>query len=126
MALRSPSTLPAIDAIDIVDLDGATGDRIQDCLMETLPARRVRITGAAAQQIAEQFRTLPPGEAMRCHIPPYGLVFYFSGQVIARASICWKCNNLFGAIGEDSLAFSFDGASALSKSLLRTCKQAMR
>jgi hypothetical protein len=88
-------------------------------------ARRVRIVGAEVQRIAEMSRALPEGEQSRCHTPPFGLRFFAGDKLVCEASICWKCNNIFGHAGTEKLAFLFDGSAVQSRELLKECEQAL-
>ena len=55
---------------------------------------------------------------MRCHMPPFGLRFYSAGDVIAQASICWECNNIYGEVKGRKLYYGFDASQAASRELL--------
>jgi hypothetical protein len=88
-------------------------------------ARRVRLVGAEAEQIAEMWRALPEAEQMRCHVPPFGLRFFSRDELVCEASICWRCNNIFGQAGADEVFFEFDGSVASSRALLKACESAL-
>lgn len=93
--------------------------------MAAVFAPRVRIDGEAAQHIAAYWRLLPAGESYRCHIPPFGLRFFNEGEVLCQASPCWECNNIFGDVGGDPLAYGFDAEASASRALLRECRRAL-
>jgi hypothetical protein len=122
-----PSSLPPIDAAEVVDLAQAQPDQMDRFVAAAAAAgtRCVRVADdAEAQRIAAMFRALPPGEQMRCHIPPFGLRFFAGGRPICEASICWECNNVHGWAGEQPLFYEFDAALAPSRELLAACRRA--
>ena len=96
------SSLPPITSVDVVSLRGIPSNQVSDYMLEARDSPGVRLTGEAAQAIASLWRRLPPRTQMRCHIPPYGLRFRSEETVILQASICWKCNNIFGTFGIES------------------------
>ena len=62
---------------------------------------------------------------MRCHVPPFGLRFFSAGTLICEATICWRCNNIFGQAGADDVFFEFDGSQPISRELLNACEMAI-
>ena len=112
-ATFTPASLPEIDAVEIVDLEG-----------RSKPCRKIE--GKLAQQIAELWRQLPPDRQMRCHIPAYRLRFYQQGNLIIEGSICWECNNIYASQGEDTFLYEFDATHAISQKLLDTIREIMR
>ena len=71
MSVRyDPATLGQIDAVDVVALRALDMDR------RPLGARlfgglhEIQLEVPAADEIASLWRALPPGETMRCHVPP--------------------------------------------------------
>lgn len=121
----SPASLPLFDGVEVVELGGAMGNEIAERIAGRVSARRVRVDGTEALRIGELFRNLPPGEQARCHIPPFGLVFFRGEEIVASASICWKCNNVHGSAGDLPLYFQFDSSGAIARELLATCKKAI-
>jgi len=121
----APSSLSRIDAVEVVSLRGLLPNGVSEYMAAAKDARRVRITGTEAQRIAELWRTLPEGEEMRCHIPPFGLRFFAGDDLVCEASICWRCNNIFGQAGADEVFFEFDGSLAPSRALLKACENAL-
>src|SRR5688572_11429846 len=83
----TPSSLPSVDAVDLVDLSGVYANGVDDYMDAAADAPSVRVSGAEAERIAALWRQLPPGEQARCHVPPFGLRFYAGGRVLSRASI---------------------------------------
>jgi hypothetical protein len=113
-----PNMLPEIDEVWVVDLCGldfGPGD------FETrgAAAPAVNVAGVEVQRIAELFRTLPPGEEARCHMPPFGLRFVSAGKIVCEASICWECTNVYGRVEGRDISYGFDGSSAGARELLR-------
>ena len=125
MALFSPSSLPPFEWLEVVELGGAMGNELRAIMSGETQAKRARVTGPKAQRIGELFRTLPPGEQARCHIPPFGLVFHRGSEMVGRASICWKCNNIHGDMGADQLVYQFDSTAKIARELLAACKKAI-
>jgi hypothetical protein len=123
LATITPSSLPAVDAVDVVDLSGVDANRVDEYMKAAADAPKIRLSGAEADRIASLWRALPPGEQSRCHIPPFGLRFYSGGRLIAQASICWRCDNVFGDAGEEKLFFAFDASQPTSRELLSECER---
>jgi hypothetical protein len=125
MATLTPSSLPRIDAVDVVDLYGISAAGVDRYMTEAVDAPSVRLTGVAAERVAALWRRLPPGKQARCHTPPFGLRFYSAGRLVSQASICWECNNIFGEAGEDQVFFEFDASQPVSRDLLAECQRAI-
>ncbi len=113
------SQLHEIDAVEIVDLRGVLGNRVSTFMREAVAAPFVRLEGEGAQNVARLWRLLPPGEAMRCHVPSIGLRFYRDETLLLQASLCWDCNNIFIDYGSRELFYAFDANSADAQELLR-------
>jgi hypothetical protein len=120
-----PAMLGKFDYVEVFDLQHVDFKRGCDWLELAKATRVVRVEGAAAQQIGKLFRALPAGGQMRCHIPPYGLRFYAGAAAICEASICWKCNNIFGQAAGQQVFFEFESTGAASRKLLALCRLAM-
>jgi hypothetical protein len=124
MTTLTPSSLPPVDAVEVVDLAGVAAAGVRDYMDAAADAPSVRVSGTEAQRIAELWRELPAGEQARCHIPPFGLRFYCGGgRLVGRASICWQCNNIFGDAGGQDLFFEFDASLPGSRQLLAECER---
>lgn len=127
MAARAhdPSTLGPVDAIDVVALDADSNvGRVNEYMRSGAVGREIRLTDREdVERIAALWRSLPPGEQARCHIPPYGLRFWRGGVKVLEASLCWECHNVFGHAGDQELWFAFDATAPLSVSLLMQCRQ---
>jgi hypothetical protein len=117
-----PEGLGSIDSVVVVDLRGVDADRVHEHIAESDALRSANVSGVAAQEIAELWRALPPGEAMRCHTPPYGLRFRLGTSPVLDASVCWECNNAFGFVGGESIYFAFDAGATASRALLDRLK----
>lgn len=120
----APSSLPTITSVAVVALRGIDADRVNEHMSASHDAPSVTLTGEVAQQVASLWRQLPPDEPYRCHIPPYGLRFRSSDEVVCQASICWRCNNIFGDEGGKTFSYAFDGESTVSKQLFETLQRA--
>src|SRR5688500_3947979 len=119
----APSSLPPVDAVEVVDLRGIDADRVDRYMEAAASAPMVRVVGIEAERIATLWRALPAGEQSRCHIPPFGLRLYANGALLAQASICWQCNNIFGNAGTEELFFAFDALQPKSRELLAECER---
>ena len=125
LATFTPSSLPPIDAVDVVELTTVDAKRVDAYMNAATGAPSVRVSGVEAERIAAIWRQLPAGEQSRCHGPPFGLRFYSDGRLILQVSICWKCNNIFGDAGENRVSFEFDGSHEKSRELLAACERAV-
>jgi hypothetical protein len=125
LATITPLSLPRIDAVEVVSLRGLYPNRVSEYMAAAKEARRVRLAGAEAERIAQMWRALPEGEQMRCHVPPFGLRFFAGSELVCEASVCWRCNNIFGRAGADEVFFEFDGSLASSRELLTACESAL-
>lgn len=112
-----PSALPDISAVKVVDLRGINPPRVS-LYMSAVEAPSVLVEGEAAQRIADLWRRLPASEVARCHTPPFGLRFLVGNEVICQASICWRCDNIYGDVGGKTMSCAFDGEAEVSRSLL--------
>jgi hypothetical protein len=113
-----PDSLPEIDSVELVDLEDVEPQSVAGYMSAATTAPSVRVTGNTAQKIAALWRSLPPGEPARCHIPPFGLRFFLREKLLAEASICWECNNVFGGTWDGDFSFEFDGEAPSSRELL--------
>lgn len=118
MDAEKPSSLPEIDAVEIVDLRGIDANRVDEHMANAHAAPAWRVVRLEAQSIAALWRSLPAGEQMRCHVPPFGFRFIFAGKLVAEASVCWRCNNLFGTVHGRKLFFEFDSSEPPARLLL--------
>ena len=118
MRAYSPTSLPPVTAVDVVVLSSVKPINVYEFMNFSSDAPTVRIEGRDARWIAHLWRQLPFGEEAKCHIPPYGLRFFFEGNVICQGSICWQCNNICGDVLGDPFTFGFNTKSAVSDALL--------
>lgn len=121
------SSLPAVDAVEVVDLAdvGFHIHRVSEYMTAATTSPFIRLRGAEAEHIAGLWRELQPAEQKRCHVPPFGLRFYAKGKLLCEASICWRCNNVHGRVNGHELFFEFDGSSPAARHLLTACEQAL-
>jgi hypothetical protein len=126
MTTATPSLLPPIDAVEVVDLADVCPDGVEAFMNAATDAPSARMSEGDAQRIAALWRGLPAGHQARCHNPPFGLRFYHREQLVCQASICWECNNIFGSSGGERLCFEFDASDAVSCELLAACERALR
>lgn len=120
-----PSSLPDIDAVEIVNLRGLRPNGVDHFMALAIDSRYVRLVGRDAGRIARLWQKLPSGKQMRCHLPPFALRFYSGDRLICQASICWRCNNIFGNAGSDEVFFEFDGSCRESLELLSECEKVL-
>jgi len=121
-----PDSLPEIDAVEVVDLEDVEPLSPSGYMSAAAAAPFVRVTGNAAKTIAALWRSLPAGSQARCHIPPFGLRFFLGEKLVAEASLCWECNNVFGGTWEGTFGFEFDGEAPASRELLAAIRAAIR
>lgn len=116
----TPQLLPPVDRIEIVDLRevGYRVDRASDYMSAARSAPFTAVVGNEAEAIASLWRNLPPGEVKRCHVPPFGFRFYVRDELVAEASVCWRCNNVYGFIHGQALSYGFDGSDPVAQRLL--------
>jgi len=83
--------LPAIDKIELLKLKLKEDDRWYGEIADT----RV-LKGAKAQKVASLWRhqTYTASDSA-CHEPGYAIKFYHRGKLIAHATVCWSCNNMY-------------------------------
>lgn len=125
--MYNPALLPQVEKVLVLSLadslEGAASkyERVGKLLTgRNFPIyAAAEVKGDEASEIAEMWRKLPPGRAIRCHIPPYGLRFYGGGRMIVEASICWRCNGI--VTGES--AYSFDSSAEVSQRLLEKLRE---
>ncbi len=124
MGTYSPASLPPITSVDVVALQGVTAV-VDDYMQNSGDAPSVTLYGDDAQRVADLWRSLPPGEQARCHIPPYGLRFRCGERVICQASICWECDNIFGDAEGRHVHYEFESSHPTSISLLAEMRRAI-
>jgi hypothetical protein len=120
-----PSSLPEIDAVEVVSLRGLHPKSVGEYMAIAIEVPHARLSGTGAKQIAEMWRALVKGKQMRCHIPPFGLRFFAAEVLICEASICWKCNNIHGHAEGKKVFFEFDGSRTTARKLLIACAGAL-
>ena len=81
-----------IDTLDVLDLGGEIPKMSGDLMISS---RLIFVEGELVQQVASLWRQLKPGESARCHMPPFGLRFYFKEKLILQAFLCWACDNMY-------------------------------
>lgn len=105
-------------AVDVVVLSSIAPSNVYEYMHFASDAPTMRIEGRDAQWVAHLWRRLPWGEQARCHTPPYGLRFFFEGNVICQGSICWHCNNIYGDVVGDQFTCGFNADTAVAEALL--------
>lgn len=121
----SPASLPPITSIEVVVLEGVNSNRVDEYMSNAVEAHSITLQGADAQRIAELWRSLPPGEQARCHLPPFGLRFRSEERVVCEASICWECDNIFGNAEGLRIHYQFDASHPTSLKLLDELRRAV-
>lgn len=119
---KSIPVLPKIDEVEVLELKGKMA-RISNNLV--ISNRIVKVEGELAEQIASLWRKLKSGESARCHIPPFGLRFYFKENVVLQASICWECNNMYLYQGDSCLLYGIDLKQSSAKALFDLLEKIM-
>jgi hypothetical protein len=111
-----PSELGPIDAVDLVALDATPRSPFD--YIRGGAKRQVRLTHEDADRIADLFRHLSPSEGARCHLPSFGVRFWYAGDRVAEFSLCWECDNAYGYAKGRSVSFAFDSRSFRAVDLL--------
>ncbi|MDB5342630.1 MAG: hypothetical protein JWP89_1007 [Schlesneria sp.] len=117
-----PSLLPAVSVVEVIVIRDVDIDDIREAVAVATPS--AALCDENAQRIAALWRRLPVGEPARCHSPPFGLRFLERGIILCHASLCWKCNNIFGEANGEAFAYSFDAQASISQELLNECRLA--
>lgn len=118
METYRPSTLPEADRIEVVDLSGLSPRFVSGYMAESSNAPVIVVTGEQTAAICALWRLLPEQpDMMRCHIPPYGLRFFFQDLLLLEGSVCWRCDNIYLTTGNKEYCYKFDGASEPAQAL---------
>lgn len=123
MAELIPSSLPPIDAVEIVNLAKVRAKKPGEYMAAAGKAKFVRLTGGDADRVANLWRLLPAGRAAPCHVSPFGLRFFAGGALVLQASLSWQCHNIAADVGGEQQTFQFDGFSSIARDLLAVCKR---
>lgn len=82
--------LPAVYKIELLKL------QLKDERWNGEIAATKVLQGAEAQMIAALWRRQTyTGSLAACHEPAYAIKFYSRRKLIAYASVCWACNNMY-------------------------------
>lgn len=112
-----PKSLPDITAVEIADLRGIDADRVMEYMDNADNAASVRCGDQRAKYIAKVWRALPRGSSTRCHTPPIGIRFFNGESLICEASICWRCENIFGYDSGKPISYCFSSQSTAGQEL---------
>ena len=82
--------LPAVYKIELLKL------QLKDERWNGEIAATKVLRGAEAQKVAALWRRQGyTGSQAACHEPAYAIKFYSRRKLIAYASVCWSCNNMY-------------------------------
>jgi hypothetical protein len=96
--------LPAVEKVELLKLT-QKNDHWNGEISDTKTFK-----GAEAHKIASLWRRQTHTSSVAaCHEPAYGIRFYARGKLIAYASICWSCNNMFLLAPKSTRTQSFQG-----------------
>lgn len=96
--------LPAIDRVELLKL------KIEDLRWYGKIEAVKSLQGAEAQKVAALWRRQTYNQNMGvCHEPNYAIRFYAQGKLLAYASICWSCNNIYFFTPKSKRTQSFAG-----------------
>lgn len=97
--------LPAIDRIELLKL------KLDDHQRWNGDREAVKVLqGAEARKVAALWRRQTYNRNLAaCHEPNYAIKFYAEGKLLAYASICWSCNNIFFITPKSTKIQSFAG-----------------
>jgi hypothetical protein len=124
MADYQPSSLPPVDSVVVVDIRRVDAKSVGSYMVECGDAPSFALSESDSQRAAELWRQLPLDEMYRCHTPSFGLRFVRGGEVIVQASVCFKCNNIFGDQRGENICYVFDSQSPVAQELLQLCREA--
>jgi hypothetical protein len=113
-----PSELAPIDEVQVVPLQNVAPGAVNSFMDRACDRPCAVLRESAACKVAALWRELPPGEQARCHIPPLGVRFLREGRLVLEASVCWKCNNIFGSDSMGKVHCKFDASAPASQALL--------
>jgi hypothetical protein len=76
------------------------------------------LQGTEAQKVAALWRRQTFNQNMGvCHEPNYAIKFYAKGRLLAYASICWSCNNIYFITPKSKRTQSFAGYDSRGEQL---------
>ena len=105
--------LPAIDRVELLKLE-LKDDRWWNGKIE---ARKV-LKGTEAQRVASLWRKQTYNQSdSACHGPAHAIKFYSKGKLIAYATVCFACSNMFFMTPELKRTQNFDAGSKLGEQL---------
>jgi hypothetical protein len=82
--------LPAVCKIELLKL------QLKDERWDGEIAATKVLRGAEAQKVAALWRRQTyTGAVAACHEPAYAIKFYSRRKLIAYATVCWSCNNMY-------------------------------
>ena len=114
--------ISSIDVVEVLDLGGEFPSISAGLINSN---RNTKIEGELAQRIANLFRQLTPGESARCHIPAFGLRYYYKNQLVLQVSMCWECNNMYVWKNDDTLLYGLNLQQPSSKHLLTLLEESL-
>lgn len=118
----NPQTLPQVTSVEVVDLRQIDANRENEYMENAADAPSVKCSDKPAKYIAKIWRGLPSGQKIRCHMPPVGIRFFDGDSIVCEASVCWKCENIFGVQQGIPIAYCFDPNSTVGYELYLTLK----
>jgi hypothetical protein len=121
----TPASLPAFDGVEVVSLQEVASDRDHGYMPAAVDAPGVRLSAEEVLQVRSGLQSLPVGRTLRCHRPLVGARLLRDQKLVAQLSICWRCNNLFGWVGEQPVHYAFDRASVGARRLNVLLNQAV-
>jgi hypothetical protein len=73
------------------------------------------VDGQEGQHVIRLFQDLGPGEPARCHMPPWGLAFYYNAELLFTTTLCFECSNayVYTASGKNLRAFDVSDSHAI-------------
>ena len=123
MQKYSPATLPDVDAVELVDLRNIEADIVSQYMLYAADVAGTPCDSESVNTIVSAWRLLPSGESERCHVPPIGFRFFVAGAIVLEASVCWRCNNLYGIENGADVYCTFDAESKPAQELLMLGKR---
>ena len=104
--------LPRIDKIELLELE------LKDDRWAGEVAASKVLKGAEAQKVASLWRRQTYTSSLAaCHEPAYAIKFYYRERLLAYASVCWACNNMFFITPKLPRTLSFAGGNERGEQL---------
>ncbi|MEL6110890.1 MAG: hypothetical protein AAFU85_33200 [Planctomycetota bacterium] len=118
-----PKTLSHVDHVEVVVIRVESPGEIMRASDVSDFGEAFRCEAEFVKPMVAAWRGLTTGMSARCHIPPFGFRFLSNETLLLSASVCWRCNNLYGSSGSERLFYAFESNGDAALQLLELAKQ---